>query len=139
MKQYVFQFIENAQKFGCDGFEPLDMNVFSQNNGLNITLDDQLTYSNWIAQQSHNLGLFTGIVDAVLQLPDIDSFDYVLSINCFMTNTCNNYSPVISKGKPVFDMETSLSADKFCSTANSLKFYAFTKPADFGPGATYCQ
>eukprot|EP00834_Sanchytrium_tribonematis_P001924 NODE_51_length_31136_cov_0.357670.p12 type:complete len:290 gc:universal NODE_51_length_31136_cov_0.357670:18418-17549(-) len=139
VKNYVSQFIQKAEDFGCDGFEPLDMNVYSRDNGLDITLDDQFSYSKWLADQAHSKGLFIGMYNAVLQLAAIDSFDYAVAINCFMTNNCVNYSQVISKAKPVFDMETTLKTDAFCEKANSLNFYAITKPSDFGPGAEYCK
>ena len=139
VQSFIASFVDKASQFGCDGFEPLDMNVFSQDNDLDLSIDDQLKFSRWLADKAHSKGLFTGLVDAVLQLSAIDVFDYALTINCMMTNNCPNYSEVIAKGKPVFDMETSLLPDKFCDRTNSLKFYAFTKPSDFGPGAEYCQ
>eukprot|EP00835_Amoeboradix_gromovi_P005149 NODE_458_length_8223_cov_0.302683.p3 type:complete len:280 gc:universal NODE_458_length_8223_cov_0.302683:6554-5715(-) len=138
VKEFVLSFIEHASGFGCDGFEPLDMNIYSRDNGLKIQMDDQLNYSKWIAQETHNRNMFTGIVDSVLQLTVIDSFDYVLSFNCFLLNNCDSYKDVLSNNKPVFDMETSMARDQFCDKTSSLKIKAFTKSSDFGPGAEYC-
>ena len=139
VKDYVSQFIQKASQFGCDGFEPLDMNVYSSDNDLDIGLDDQLRFSKWIATTSHSFNLFTGMVNAVLQLSVSNEFDYVLAIDCFMTNNCGSYQQVISNNKPVFEMETSLDTNMFCDKANSLQFYSFKKSADFGPGAEYCR
>ena len=139
VKQYVSQFLTSAQQFSCDGFEPLDMNVFSMDNGLNLTIQDQETFSTWLATEAHSKGLTIGLYNALLQLSLINNFDYATAINCYAQNQCDNYRSVITSNKPVFDMETSLSTDKFCSSANSQNYYAFTTTADFGPNVTYCR
>lgn len=139
VRDYVEAFIDKASRVGCDGFEPLQLDVFSKDNGFNLTLEAQLSFSKWLSTQVHDRGMFIGLVDAVDEEGLVSLFDYGLLVDCFSQDTCSLSKPLLDQRKPVFVVETSLDTDQFCEEANAKGIYAIKTPKDFGPGASYCE
>jgi hypothetical protein len=108
--------LQMCREKGFDGVEPDNIEAFSNNSGFAITAEDQLVYNEWIAQQSHALGL------AVLQKNDVEQsaelepfFDGVLDEQCNQYAECAGFMPYLTAGKPVLNAEYKLKRTRFCA------------------------
>jgi hypothetical protein len=106
---------------GFDAIEPDNIDAFSNRSGFPITPAAQLAFDEWVAQQSHALGL------AVLQKNDGEQsvqqqpyFDGALTEQCNQYGECAEFEPYLAAGKPVIDAEYRLTDAKFCAADNAL-------------------
>jgi hypothetical protein len=106
---------------GFDAIEPDNIEAFSNRSGFPITAAEQLTYDEWVAQQSHSLGL------AVLQKNDGEQsteqqpyFDGALTEQCNQYAECADFKPYLAAGKPVINVEYRLKDARFCAADEAL-------------------
>ena len=112
-----------AAKKKCDAVEADNVDAYENNNGFDITYDDQLRYNKWLAEQAHKLGLSIGLKNDLGQVNDlVDYFDFAVNEECFYYNECEKLLPFIKRNKAVFGVEYGLSPDRFCRKANSMNF-----------------
>lgn len=108
---------------GCDGIEPDNVDGYLNNNGFNLTYDDQLAYNKWLANSAHSRNLSVGLKNGLDQVEDlVDHFDFEINEQCFEYNECDKLLPFIEKNKAVFGVEYELESDEFCQEANEMQF-----------------
>ncbi len=108
---------------GCQSLEPDNIDGYSNGSGFNLTMQDQINYNTFLADQAHARGLTIALknsTDLVNAL--VDKFDYAIVEECFKYNECSAYSPFIQKGKAVLNAEYSSYSDAICAQAKSLQF-----------------
>lgn len=113
---------ELALSKGCDAIEWDDVDGYANNNGLNLTAQDQLTFNKYLADLTHSLGMSVGLKNDVDQLNElVGSFDWALNEECFAHSECGGYDVFIKAGKAVFGTEYTGTAESFCSIQNAAK------------------
>lgn len=101
---------------GFDAVEPDNMEAALNESGFPITLDQQLTYNEWVAEEAHSMHM------AVLQKNDSEQtlqesayFDGALSEECNQYwPECGAYLPYLESGRPVLNAEYKLKTKRFC-------------------------
>ena len=53
--------LELAAEKGCDGVEPDNVDGYTNDTGVNLSAQDQLTYNKFLATEAHKLGLSIGL------------------------------------------------------------------------------
>ncbi|KAG7396695.1 hypothetical protein PHYBOEH_001924 [Phytophthora boehmeriae] len=112
-----------AKVKGCDGVDPDNVDGAFNDNGFNLTEDDQLDFNKFLATTAHNLNLTVGLKNDLNQIDDLVSyFDFAVNEQCVHYNECNMLLPFIDQDKAVFGIEYSGNKTTVCATANALNF-----------------
>ena len=119
---------------GFDGIEPDNIDLHWAETGFEISYEDQLAYNIWLSEEAHARGLSIGLKNNEEQVADLlPYFDWALTEDCFSGEWCDELSPFIEAGKPVFAAEYTdeIAYETFltgvCPQASSLGFYVFLK------------
>lgn len=123
--------LDICQQKGFDAVEPDNIHGYQEATGFPLTYNDQIVFNKWIAQEAHKRGLLIGLKNDSEQVKDLLSFfDFAITEDCFKQGWCNDMTPFISSGKPVFAAEytdTGMTTGNFCSQAKQMKFNAILK------------
>ncbi|WP_456295042.1 endo alpha-1,4 polygalactosaminidase [Vibrio sp. AK197] len=130
--------LELAQRKGCDGVEPDNVDGYTNNSGFNLSYHDQLMFNRYIANTAHQLGLSVGLKNDLDQITDlVDYFDFAVNEQCFEYNECGYLAPFIAADKAVFNAEyestyvdSTSSRNALCDDANQRKFSTLILPLD---------
>ncbi len=126
--------LDECQAKGFDGVEPDNIDGYANDTGFPLTAQDQLAYNIWLANEAHARGLSIGLKNDSDQVLDLlPYFDWAMTEDCFAEGWCEQMTPFIAAGKPVFaaeytDMDATL--DQFCPQAKALRFSAILKNRD---------
>jgi hypothetical protein len=104
---------------GFDAVEPDESEVWSNDPGFPITLDENIAYSRMIADLVHSYGLSVGLKGNNAEAAHYEPFsDWSLTEECFQYDECDVVvNAFIPKGKAVFNIE--YAADPDCAWANA--------------------
>lgn len=98
--------LDMAQKKGCDGVEPDNMDGYLNNPGFDFTATDQLDFNRFIANEAHQRNLSVGLKNDMNQIEQlVADFDFSVNEQCFEYNECDLLMPFINAGKPVLNAE----------------------------------
>ena len=98
--------LDMAVQKGCDGVEPDNMDGYANNNGLNLTADDQIFFNRTIANASHQRQLSVGLKNDLDQIPDLLAYyDFQVNEQCHEFDECDVVAAFVAAGKPVFNAE----------------------------------
>ncbi|MEK6898553.1 MAG: endo alpha-1,4 polygalactosaminidase [Nanoarchaeota archaeon] len=132
--------LDLAVEKGCDGVEPDNVDGYLNDNGFDLTYQDQLVYNKWLAEESHKRGLTVGLKNDLEQIPElVDYFDFALNEQCFEYDECETLLPFIEQDKAVFGVEYELQPAEFCSKANELNFDWLKMEYDLDGGRISCR
>jgi hypothetical protein len=107
--------LDTAASKGCDGVEPDNVDGYDNNNGLGLTMADQLDYNTFIATEAHARGLSVGLKNALGLVPAlVAKFDWALNEECLKYSECDVLQPFITGGKAVFHCEYAASTTGIC-------------------------
>jgi len=134
---------------GFDGIEPDNMDLNSWTTaelGFDITDEDVITYSKWIAKEAHIRGLSIGQKNAT-DLSDqlVAHFDWILLEDAFYDNIQEEAKIYITNNKAVFATEYTdlMSSSHFentvCPKATALQFTAILKLRELDGYVETCQ
>ncbi|MGB0848532.1 MAG: endo alpha-1,4 polygalactosaminidase [Thiolinea sp.] len=134
-----------AQKKGCDGVEPDNIDVYLyENNGFDITKQDQLQFAYYLAHEAHHLGLAVALKNLSALTEQLAShFDLVITERCHEHGTCGAYEHFIKAGKPVLNAEYSQryfnirNFQKLCQYSLKLGINSLLLPLKLDDGFRY--
>lgn len=137
----VWARLDLAVRLGCDGVEPDQNNPLDNDPGFAITLDDQISWYQEVAEAAHARGLSVGMKNghdqpgAVTAL--VDAFDWALPEECAEYGECDALAPFVSAGKAVFAVDYMGSVDEAtaCATQAALGLDGLVK--DEPPSGAY--
>lgn len=125
---------DRAKNMGCDAIEPDNIDGYDTTahsaSGFPLTYDDQIYFNLWVANQAHSRGMLVGLKNDINQAHDpriYNTFDFVVSEQCFQYNECGYFSHFLGLNKPVFEAEYRLDLAKFCSKAKASRISAIKK------------
>ncbi|OGJ47713.1 hypothetical protein A2344_01360 [Candidatus Peregrinibacteria bacterium RIFOXYB12_FULL_41_12] len=124
----------------CDGVEPDNMDGYSNDSGFDLTYDDQIIYSKWIAEEAHERNLSVGLKNALDQIDDlVDYFDFAVNEQCFEYDECESLTEFIDQNKAVFGVEYELEPEEFCAQANEMDFSWLKMDYELDGGRIGCE
>jgi hypothetical protein len=109
---------------GFDGVEPDNIDGFTNDTGFPLTMEDQLRYNLWLAQEAHKRGLSIGLKNSPeLAGQLVGAFDWALTEDCVAEGWCAQLAPFFAQGKAVFSAEytdTRVTLEAACAQARAL-------------------
>jgi hypothetical protein len=106
---------------GFDGLDPDNVDGTSNATGFALKPADQLTFNRWLATQAHRRGLAIALKNDPDQAATLaPEFDAAVVEQCVQYDECEAFSSFVAAGKPVFDIEYSVSASRFCPVGKRL-------------------
>jgi hypothetical protein len=116
---------------GFDGLEPDNIGGYQVDSGFPLTLEDQLTYNRWLAEQAHARGLSIGLKNSPELVSELlPDFDWALTESCYEYEWCPQMLPFIADNKAVLMteyVESGLTLDDFCADAKKWNFSPILK------------
>ena len=125
---------------GFDAVDPDNLDGYTNTSGFPLTAADQLAFNRYVASAAHARGLAVGLKndgDQALALAPV--FDFAVVEQCFQYEECALYTPFITAGKPVFEIEYDLATSAFCAQANTLNFNALKKNLGLDAARVACR
>jgi hypothetical protein len=120
--------LDRARDKGFDGVVPTNLSMSRTDTGFEITLEEQLEYSRFLASEAHARGLEVGLAGELEQASALaPHFDFAIHFGCIANDSCRELEPFISQGKPVFDIEVEGDAAEVCARAMQLDLHAILK------------
>ncbi|OCK84858.1 glycoside hydrolase family 114 protein [Lepidopterella palustris CBS 459.81] len=144
--------IQLAADKGCDAIDPDNIDGYQNNNGLNLTPADSISFLTFLstAALTHNLSMGLknagDIVPTVLPLAQ-----FSVNEQCVNYAECESFAPFITAGKPVFHIEYPSDApnlmrsdlNKYCGTSGdasgSLGFSTVLKKMSLDGWVEFCN
>jgi endo-alpha-1,4-polygalactosaminidase (GH114 family) len=100
--------LDMAQKKGCDGVDPDNIDGYDNENGLGLTTNDSINLLKYLANEAHSRGMSIGLKNGGDIISDvIDNMQWSVNEQCAQYNECDTYAAFTSVNKPVFHIEYS--------------------------------
>jgi len=129
-----------AVKKSCDGIEPDNVDGYLNENGFDLSYEEQLEYNKWLAEEAHERGLSIGLKNDLEQINDlVDYFDFAVNEQCFEYDECDMLLPFISQEKAVFGVEYELEPEEFCEKAKRMQFSWLKMDYNLNGGRISCD
>ncbi|KAF2273406.1 uncharacterized protein EI97DRAFT_156451 [Westerdykella ornata] len=98
--------VELAREKGCDGIDPDNVDGYQNDNGLDLTKDDSISFVSYLSNISAQHNLAMGLKNAGDIIPQVlDMVDFSVNEQCVQYAECGTFKPFIDAGKPVFHIE----------------------------------
>lgn len=114
--------IKYASEKGCDAIDPDNVDGFQNDNGLDLTAADSVSFVKFLSIEAAKYNMSTGLKNAGDIIGNV--IDYVhFSVNeqCVQYSECDTFAAFIKNSKPVFNIEYPDSAPSL--TANVVNHY----------------
>ncbi|THC87506.1 hypothetical protein EYZ11_013048 [Aspergillus tanneri] len=125
--------LDKAQRMGCDGVDPDNVDGFENESGLDLTQQDSIEFVNWLADESHSRSMSIGLKNTMPILSAVmGSIQWALNEQCIEYKECMDYTELTRSGEPIFHIEyaTNQITDKeVCSFKQSENFSTIVKNA----------
>jgi hypothetical protein len=123
VRQIMTNRMDLAKSKGCDGIDPDNVDGYSNNSGFPLTMQDQINFNTFLADQAHARGMVIALKNSTnLVTALVNKFDFAVVEQCFDYNECSAYSPFINQNKAVLEAEYISYSSSICSQAASLNF-----------------
>ncbi|MGQ7848167.1 endo alpha-1,4 polygalactosaminidase [Granulosicoccus sp. 3-233] len=130
--------LDMALAKGCDGVDPDNVDGYSNQTGIELMRNDQLSYNRYLAGQAHARGLAIGLKNSVgLAGQLIDDYDFTVNESCDRHDECDELDIFIRQGKPVLHVEYRPEFrlrpkvfTKFCRHFQDKRFSTLVLPRD---------
>ncbi|KAF2837345.1 glycoside hydrolase family 114 protein [Patellaria atrata CBS 101060] len=90
----------------CDAIDPDNVDGYQNENGLNLTAEDSIDFMRFLAKEAADHGLSIGLKNALNIIENVLNITH-FSVNeqCAEYDECEDFTPFITAGKPVFHIE----------------------------------
>lgn len=111
--------ISLSKEKGCDGIDPDNVDGYANNNGLNLTAEDQLNYNMFLADVAHGQNLSISLKNDLDQVKFLEPyFDFTVNEQCYQYKECGKLQPFINSNKAVLEIEYKATLfDAACASA----------------------
>lgn len=131
--------LERAVTKGFDGVFASTFGAYRQNSGFDVTKADELDYHHFLTSAAHALDLSIGLSSDFELATDLAAeYDWVIAMGCIARDACGELAPLMTRGVPVFDLETEGDHATVCARAKSLGLAVTIKNARFDATRTPC-
>jgi hypothetical protein len=98
--------LDLAASITCDGVDPDNTDAYNNENGLNLTIDDAVSYVSFLAEAAHARNLSIGLKNSGdLVTFVLDKVKWQVNEQCVEYKECSTFRPFIAANKPVFHIE----------------------------------
>jgi hypothetical protein len=133
VRQMLLGRLKLAANKGFDGVLLCSLDAYLHDSGHDLDAADQLAYSLWLAEQASALDLAAGASSDWAQAPQLsEKYDFAIHFNCLANGSCAELKPYRARKRPVFDLETTGSAEQLCADARALDLPVTLKDDSFG-------
>ena len=130
--------LDLAKQKGCDGVDPDNVDGYANNSGFTITLNEQVVFNRFIANEAHLRNLSVGLKNGLDQIAFlVDYYDFSINEQCFEYSECDKLEPFINNGKPVLNVEYKHEyvndtdvRNELCNESLNLQFSTLILPLD---------
>ncbi|KAJ5966605.1 hypothetical protein N7481_013319 [Penicillium waksmanii] len=147
--------LDMAQKKGCDGVDPDNIDAYDNENGLGLTTHDSIDLLKYLAIEAHSRGMSIGLKNGGDIIGDvIDKMQWSVNEQCAQYNECDTYAAFTDVNKPVFHIEysgedvgykrklkvrvTDAKKSDACHAEGAEKFSTVIKNMDLSAWVEYC-
>jgi hypothetical protein len=137
--------LDLCREKGFDGVEPDNVDGFTNETGFDLSVEDELRFIRWLADEAHARGLSIGLKNADELVDDlVDDLDWALTEDCYADDWCEALEFFVRADKPVFMAEytdrlsTKEFRDEACSLSADLGFSAILKDRDLDAERVAC-
>jgi hypothetical protein len=127
--------VDRARTQGCDAMDLANLSSSGQDTGFaTLSRTDYLNYGQAMARAVSARGMSVGLDGAEDLLGDLlPEFDWGLAIDCFATDGCQAWGPMLAANKPALLVEfgDATTAQAVCATATQAGFDALIKNSTF--------
>jgi hypothetical protein len=110
--------LDLAKSKQCDGVEPDNVDGYDNDNGLSLTMQDELDYDQFLASEAHARQLSIGLKNSLALVPKlVSSFDWALNEECLKYSECDELTAFIKADKAVFHCEYASNTNGICGKA----------------------
>ena len=128
--------LDLAQRKGCDGVEPDNVDGYANDSGFNLTAQDQLKFNRTMAKLAHDRNLAIGLKNDLEQVEElVTDYDFAVNEQCFEYAECDRLTPFIDGAKPVLNaeyqanyVEDQLARRQMCDRALEMQFSTLVLP-----------
>lgn len=154
VRQIMTSRLDMAQKKGCDGVDPDNIDAYGNDNGLSLTEADSINYLNFLSSEAHSRGMSVGLKNGGDIIPSvIERMQWSANEQCAQYDECDVYAAFTDVNKPVFhieyvgeiDVNTKLKArvknaekSTVCNAKNVDRFSTVIKNMDLDAWVQYC-
>lgn len=154
VRQIMTSRLDMAQKKGCDGVDPDNIDAYGNDSGLSLTEADSINYLNFLSSEAHSRGMSVGLKnggDIIASV--IERMQWSVNEQCAQYDECDVYAAFTDVNKPVFhieyvgeiDVNTKLKArvtnaekSTVCNAKNVDRFSTVIKNMDLDAWVQYC-
>ena len=137
--------LDLAVQKGCDGVDPDNMDGYANDTGFELSMDDQLAYDIFIANEARKRGLSVGLKNNLNQITKLEPYyDFSINEQCHRYNECDMLLPFIQNNKPVFSIEYNQiyldnqnQRDIMCANSNALGLQTLVLPKNLDGSFRY--
>ncbi|KAJ4366248.1 hypothetical protein N0V83_007884 [Neocucurbitaria cava] len=98
--------VQMAKDKGCDGVDPDNVDGYQNDNGLDLTQDDSISFMSYLSSITAPLNLTMGLKNAGDIIPAVlPLVHFSVNEQCAQYGECTTFKPFIDAGKPVFHIE----------------------------------
>lgn len=98
--------LDYAVERGCDAVDPDNVDGYQNDNGLDLSAEDQLDFNLWLSEQAHARGLLVGLKNDLGQLDELaEHFDFAVNEECHDYDECDLLAAFTDAGKSVLNLE----------------------------------
>jgi hypothetical protein len=113
---------DRAVALGFDGLFASTLGAHQASSGFPLTESDELDYARFLARTAHVRALSIGLSgDFELAERLASEFDFVIAEGCIARAYCDELAPLLARGLPVFDLETT-SGDRALVCAEAASY-----------------
>lgn len=133
---------QRCKAMGFDAIEPDNLDVHDNDSGFDISAADTVRYASILAHMAHEMGLEIGQKNVPELTPDlVGLMNFAVTESCFQDKWCQQMSPYVAAGKPVFDAEYTdrrINWNRACKQAARLGNSMILKDRDLHAGMKRC-
>ncbi|MCA8882619.1 MAG: endo alpha-1,4 polygalactosaminidase [Rhodobacteraceae bacterium] len=133
---------DRCKALGFDAVEPDNMDLFENDTGFDISMQDQATYMAHLAAYAHKIGLEIAQKNAPELIPHLhERFDFIILESCFYYDFCEDARPYLDAGKDVLAAEyphKRVSEQKACAYGGRSGVKFIFKERELAAGGRAC-
>nr|CDP27978.1 Putative protein of unknown function [Podospora anserina S mat+] len=141
--------IEIASRMGCDAVDPDNVDGYQNENGMDLTPEDSVSFMTFLADEAHKRNMAIGLKNAGdIVKTMLPRMQFAVNEECAEFNDCRTFSQFVDAGKPVFHIEYPEGApfntnaeqkQAYCNAPGANGFSTILKGMNLNFGAEYCD
>ncbi|KAK4998434.1 hypothetical protein LTR66_002334 [Elasticomyces elasticus] len=135
VRDIMLKRLQLAQRKGCDGVDPDNMDGYANDNGLSLTSDDSIAFMTYLSSAATSLSLAIGLKNSLDIIPEVVNMThFAVNEQCVQYNECKTYTPYLDADKPIFHIEYPSNSPQLSAGDVSNSCNTRVDPVSYGAG-----